>query len=114
VIDGVKWYSANIHNITYCVSEHHASRQETALVDHGAIGGMAGEDVMDLERGIKCATVNGINGHAVQDLPICTVATIVKSDKGPIIIIMHQYAYLGKQREDDPLKCSNGTLQEHC
>jgi len=96
VIDGVKWYSANIHNVTYNVSEHHASRQETALVDRGANGGIAGEDVMVVERGVKCATVNGINGHAVQDLPICTVAATVKSNKGSIIIIMHQYAYLGK------------------
>jgi len=96
VIDGVKWYSANVHNVVYSVSEHHASRQETALVDRGANGGMAGEDVMVVERGVKCATVNGINGHAVQDLPICTVAAIVKSNKGSIIIIMHQYAYLGK------------------
>jgi len=26
VIDGVKWYSANIHHVTYNVSKHHASR----------------------------------------------------------------------------------------
>jgi len=96
VIDGVKWYSANVHNVIYSVSEHHASRQETALVDRGANGGMASEDVMVVERGVKCATVNGFNGHAVQDLPICTVAAIIKSNKGSIIIIMHQYAYLGK------------------
>jgi len=66
------------------------------LVDRGANGGMAGEDVMIIERGERYATVNGIDGHTVQDLLICTVAAQVKSNKGPIILIMHQYAYLGK------------------
>jgi len=51
---------------------------------------------MVVERGECFATVNGIDGHTVQDLPICTVAALVRSNKGPIIIIMHQYAYLGK------------------
>ena len=51
---------------------------------------------MIIERGERYATVNGIDGHTVQDLPICTVAAQVKSNKGPIILIMHQYAYLGK------------------
>ena len=57
---------------------------------------MAGEDVMIIERGERYATVNGIDGPTVQDLPICTVAAQVKSNKGPIILIMHQYAFLGK------------------
>ena len=57
---------------------------------------MAGDDVMVIERGERSATVNGIDGHTVQDLPVCTVAAQVKSNKGPIILIMHQYAYLGK------------------
>ena len=95
VIDGVKYF-ANVHNVAYHVSKHYVSKQETALVDRGANGGIAGADVMVIERGVKQVTVNGINGHAIQDLPICTVAATVKSNKGPIIIIMHQYAYLGK------------------
>jgi len=95
VVDGVT-YTANVHNVVYNVSEHHANKQETSLVDRGANGGMAGEDVMVVERGEWCADVNGIDGHEVQNLPICTVAATVKSNKGPIIVIMHQYAYLGK------------------
>jgi len=57
---------------------------------------MAGDDVMVVERGECFATVHDIDGHTVQDLPICTVAALVHSNKGPIIVIMHQYAYLGK------------------
>jgi len=75
-IDGVV-YTANMHNIVYLISKHHADKQETSLVDHGANGSMAGDDVMVVERGECFATVNGIDGHTVQDLPICTVAALV-------------------------------------
>jgi len=59
---------------------------------------MAGDDMMVIERGECFATVNGIDGHTIQDLPICTVATLVQSNKGPIIVIMHQYADLVKAK----------------
>ena len=32
VVDGVT-YTANVHNVAYNVSEHHANKQETSLVD---------------------------------------------------------------------------------
>jgi len=41
---------------------------------------------MVIERGERCVTVNGIDGHTVHDLPICTVAAQVQSNKGPIIL----------------------------
>ena len=61
----------------YSISKHYADKQETSLVDCGANGGMAGDDVMVIEKGECFATVNGIDGHTVQDLPICTVAALV-------------------------------------
>ena len=94
-IDGIV-YVAKVHNVVYSISKHQADKQETSLVDCGANGGMAGKDVMIIERGDRYATINGIDGHTVQDLPICTVAAQVQSNKGPIILIMHQYAYLSK------------------
>ena len=48
-IDGVV-YIAKVHNVVYSISKHQADKQETSLVDHGANGGMACEDVMVLER----------------------------------------------------------------
>jgi len=74
-IDGVL-YMANMHNIEYSISKHCADKQETSLVDCRANGGMAGDDVMVVERGECFATVNDIDGHTVQDLPICIVAAI--------------------------------------
>ncbi len=75
-IDGVV-YTAKMHNIIYSISKHHANKQETLLVDHGANRGMAGDDMMVVERGECFTTVNGIDGHTIQDLPICTVAALV-------------------------------------
>jgi len=73
-IDGVV-YTANMHNIVYLISKHHADKQETSLIDYGANGGMAGDDVMVVEK--HFVTVDGIDGHTVQHLPICTVAALV-------------------------------------
>ncbi len=97
-IDGVV-YTTNAHNVVYSISMHKADKQENSLVDCSANGGMAGDDVMVTKRREKCAMVNGIDGHTVQDLPICAVAVQVhlkKSSIIPIILIMHQYTYLGK------------------
>ncbi len=60
----------------YTISKHHANKQETSLVHHGANGGMSGEDMMVVEREEHFATVNDIDGHTIQDLPICTVTAL--------------------------------------
>ena len=38
----------------------------------------------------------GIDNHTVNSIPVVTVGGVVDSTVGPIIAIMHQYAYLGK------------------
>ena len=57
---------------------------------------MAGSDVRLISQTPFFADVNGIDNHEVKNLPICTVAGLVQSQKGPNILIMHQYAYHGK------------------
>jgi len=66
-------YTSNVHDVIYFISKHHADKQETSFVDHGASRGMEGGDVMVVEKGERCATVNDIDGHTVQDLPCCTL-----------------------------------------
>ncbi|EEC42547.1 predicted protein [Phaeodactylum tricornutum CCAP 1055/1] len=58
-----------------------------------ANGGLAGKVVNKTGRS---ASITGINEHTLSDLDIVTAAGFVESHKGPIIVIMHQYAYLGK------------------
>jgi hypothetical protein len=64
------------------------------LIDSGANGGMAGEDVKviayhDHDR----AHVTGIAGNNLEDLPIVTAAGLIETNDGPVIGIFHQYAY---------------------
>ena len=40
--------------------------------------------------------VSGINSHKVQDLEVVTAGGVAPSNRGPVIIVLHQYAYLGK------------------
>jgi len=78
------------------VALHPFTNEEWDSLLHVILTGDADWDPIVIERGERCATVNGVDGHTVQDLPICTVAVQVQSNIGPIILIMHQHAYLGK------------------
>ena len=59
---------------------------------------MVGDDVKVLNKTNRHVDVNGMDNHTVNDLQIVTAAGVVATNKGPMIAIMHQYAYLGKGR----------------
>ena len=40
--------------------------------------------------------IQGINNHQLNNIPIVTSAGVTKSQRGDIIVILHQYAYMGK------------------
>ena len=81
----------------YNISAHKASSQGS-LVDRGANGGLAGSDVRVIHphANPRLVDVSGIDSHQVTDLPILTVGGVVPSQRGNVIAIMHQYAYLGE------------------
>ncbi|EEC51029.1 predicted protein [Phaeodactylum tricornutum CCAP 1055/1] len=81
--------------LRYQVSRHNVNGTTAALVNRGANGGLAGADVMVLNKTGRSANITGINDHTLSDLDIVTAAGCVESHTGPIIVIMHQYAYLG-------------------
>ena len=63
-----------------------------ALVDRGANGGIAGNDVKIVSKTGRKINVTGINNHQLNDIPIGTVAGHAVSQRGECIVIMHQYA----------------------
>ena len=67
-----------------------------SLVDRGANEGIAGDDVRIVEQLNRSIDIQGINNHQLNNIPIVTAAGVAKSQKGDIIVIMHQYAYMGK------------------
>ena len=88
-------YVAKLHKITYKLDKHKHSTT-CSLIDRGANGGLAGADVRILERSLRTVDVTGIDNHQVNDLSIVTCAGKVSSNQGPLILIMHQYAYFGQ------------------
>jgi hypothetical protein len=67
-----------------------------SLVDRGANGGVAGNDVRVLFKTNCTVDIRGIDNHQLTDVPIGTVGGVVTTQKGPVIAIMHQYDYLEK------------------
>ena len=93
VQDGVTYY-ANQH-ILYSASSHRQGRTG-ALIDRGANGGIAGEDVRVINRTGRQVDVQGIDNHQIVNIPIVTAGAVIKTQRGEVIAIMHQYAYTGK------------------
>ena len=97
VIDGKRYIQADVHRLRYKVASHEKADVKIAsLIDRGANGGLAGEDVRLIETTPRTADVSGINDHTIQGLPIATVAGVVDTHLGQVCLIMHQYAYHGK------------------
>jgi hypothetical protein len=94
VQDGVTFNAANQH-IQYWASSHRQVRTG-ALVDRGANGGIAGDDVWIINRTGQQVDVQGIDNHQIVDIPVVTAGAVMKTQRGEAIIIMHQYTYTGK------------------
>ena len=88
-----KWnmdFHASYH--IFKTKSHHVG----TLVDRGANGGLAGADVRVLSRSGRKVTISGIDNHEMVGLDIVSCAAKVQSNKGPIILIMNEYAYSGR------------------
>jgi hypothetical protein len=95
VVNGVTYRHINMTNILYNVNNNKVSQPGLSLVDRGANGGVLGSDVLILETTSRSVNIVGIDNHEITNIPICTGAGYTRSQHGPIIVTMHQYAYLG-------------------
>ena len=68
-----------------------------SLIDRGANGGVGGEDVRLLHF-LPGRTVNiqGIDDHQLSSIRLGTVAGVIETRFGPLVLIFHQYAYTGR------------------
>jgi hypothetical protein len=73
---------------------HHS--KHASLVDCGANVGVAGEDVRVIFKTLCSVNIQGLDNHQVSNIPIITAGGVVKSQRGDVIAIMHQYAYIGR------------------
>jgi hypothetical protein len=89
--------SVNMAKLVYDVSSTRTSTvKDLSLVDRGANGGIAGNDVRVISKTNRVVDVRGIDNHQLVDIDIGTVGGVVTTQKGPVIAIMHQYALFGK------------------
>ena len=88
----------HINNHTLIVSQHsRISKRKGTLVDRGASGGVAGDDVRVLHNtNFPPVSVIGVADHEISNLKIATCAALCESHLGPIIVYLHQYAVYGK------------------
>jgi hypothetical protein len=94
-VNGKQYRSVNMAKTIYCTASHQQTRRG-ALVDGGANGGIAGDDVRVIDQTSRQVDVQGIDNHQIVDIPIASVGAVVKTQRGDVIAIMHQYAYTGK------------------
>ena len=95
-IDGRPYYSANAHRLRYHVAAGKLDRKKGSLIDRGANGGMIGSDARFLAGTGRFADVSGIADHTVENIEIGTAAGLVRTQNGPVIVLMHQYANYGQ------------------
>jgi hypothetical protein len=58
--------------------------------------GLLENDVRFLATTDRFVDVQGIDNHQMTNVGIGTVAGVVRSNKGPVVLIMHQYALVGR------------------
>jgi hypothetical protein len=83
--------------IEYKVSyhkEHHGI--SPSLIDWGANGGVAGNDVRVIFKTNRNVDIQGIDNHRCTNIEIATVGGVTQTHKGPVIGIFHQYALFNK------------------
>eukprot|EP00934_Nitzschia_sp_Nitz4_P001298 Nitzschia sp. Nitz4//scaffold501_size4582//2099//3937//NITZ4_009240-RA/size4582-snap-gene-0.0-mRNA-1//-1//CDS//3329553590//1298//frame0 len=82
-------------NVTYRIHTRHSTRSSFgSLIDHGANGGNAGDEVRIINKSDRHIDVSGIDSHELTDLPIVSASGVVCSQAGDLILIFHQYALL--------------------
>jgi hypothetical protein len=69
-----------------------------ALVNQGANGGITGSDccIIEVNNQPHFVNVEGIDGHVMTKWQLVTAGAVTETNRGPIILIMNQYAHSGK------------------
>jgi hypothetical protein len=93
---------ASTRHVNLAQTQYHFSFHDSptirnlSLIDQGANGGVSGEDVRVIFCTSRIVDIKGIDNHCVNDIGIVTVGGVVKTQKCPAIVNIHQYTFLGK------------------
>jgi hypothetical protein len=94
LIGGCYYRRINMTTVQYTFSNHDSTPSSSSLMDGGANGGMTGSDVrIHSTSDFHKANVTGIGASTILNLPLVTAAALVQTHRGPVIVIMNQYAH---------------------
>ena len=85
----------------YVFAEVHQTHHQ--IIDRGANGGLAGADMRVIHTTPRKINIVGIGDHELTGLNVVTAATLLDTQKGPIIGVFHEYAHHG-----DTIPTKNG------
>jgi hypothetical protein len=94
-INGKQYREVSMTNTLYVASDHRTVRRG-ALIDRGANGGIAGDDVRIIHESGRQVGVQGINNHQIVNIPIVMAGAVINTRCGEVILIMNQYAWTKK------------------
>ena len=80
----------------YKVTTRSRRSSRGSMIDRGANGGIAGNDTRFLAKSDRLIDVTGIDDHQMTDLRIGTAAGKVITQRGPAIVLLHEYALWGQ------------------
>ena len=101
---------------TYHVSASQLSWKTGALIDCRANGSITGADCRVIEQDAmpestrRYVNIKGFNNHVMEQHPIMMAGAVAQHlNYGPIILIMHEFAHMGKAHPSFHLHRWNGT-----
>lgn len=97
-MNGIIYREAITVSVMYKVSSTQATQSKCAFIDRGANGGNDGDDVRVITKTGRSVDIQEIDNHRIIEIPIVTAGGVINTQKGPIIAIMHQYAYTKKRQ----------------
>ena len=88
-----------IERLVYQVTYYSSRSKRGSLVDRGANGGIVGNDARVMfQYDSPGVDVCGIDNHKLTSLKLVDASAKTITNKGPVIVIMRQFAYHGLQR----------------
>ena len=76
------------------INNKELKRLWASLIDRGANGSIAGKDTTIVNYLQDTIDLSGIDNHTVRSLPLVTAGGYVVTQRGPIIVIINQAAYM--------------------
>jgi hypothetical protein len=98
-LEGITYAVKMADLTTYRISSTSHLDMTGALVDRGANGGIAGSDCHIIKinnQPQRFVNVEGIDGHVMTKQWLITTGAVTEMNRGPVILIMNQYAHSGK------------------